>query len=31
VRKMHRPGTAIFDHAEWAMFIASVKDGGYGL
>jgi hypothetical protein len=24
-------GTAVFDHAEWAVFIASVKDGDYDL
>ncbi|MGH3686384.1 MAG: DUF397 domain-containing protein [Pseudonocardiaceae bacterium] len=24
-------GTAVFDHAEWAVFVASVKDGDYDL
>ncbi|MGH3755635.1 MAG: DUF397 domain-containing protein [Pseudonocardiaceae bacterium] len=33
VRNDRRPdaGTAVFDHAEWAVFIASVKDGDYDL
>ncbi|MGB6164251.1 MAG: DUF397 domain-containing protein [Pseudonocardiaceae bacterium] len=33
VRNNLRPdaGTAVFDHAEWAVFIASVKDGDYDL
>ncbi|MGA9308779.1 MAG: DUF397 domain-containing protein [Pseudonocardiaceae bacterium] len=31
VRNNRRPeaGTAVFDHAEWAVFVASVKDGDY--
>ncbi|HEX4102561.1 MAG: DUF397 domain-containing protein [Pseudonocardiaceae bacterium] len=31
VRNNRRPeaGTAVFDHDEWAVFIASVKDGDY--
>jgi hypothetical protein len=24
-------GTAVFDHVEWAVFIAGVKDGDYDL
>lgn len=33
VRNNLRPdaGTAVFDHAEWAVFVASVKDGDYDL
>ncbi len=33
VRNNRRPdaGTAVFDHAEWAVFVASVKDGDYDL
>ncbi|MBV9013477.1 MAG: DUF397 domain-containing protein [Pseudonocardiales bacterium] len=33
VRNNRRPdaGTAVFDHAEWAVFIAGVKDGDYDL
>jgi Domain of unknown function (DUF397) len=33
VRNDRRPdaGTAVFDHAEWAVFVASVKDGDYDL
>ncbi|PZS28117.1 MAG: DUF397 domain-containing protein [Pseudonocardiales bacterium] len=31
VRNNRQPdaGTAAFDHAEWAVFVASVKDGDY--
>jgi Domain of unknown function (DUF397) len=33
VRNNRRPdaGTAVFDHAEWAVFVAGVKDGDYDL
>ena len=33
VRNNRRPdaGTAVFDHDEWAVFVASVKDGDYDL
>jgi hypothetical protein len=33
VRNNRRPdaGTAVFDHAEWAVFLAGVKDGDYDL
>ncbi|MGH3871223.1 MAG: DUF397 domain-containing protein [Pseudonocardiaceae bacterium] len=33
VRNNLRPdaGTAVFDHAEWAVFVAGVKDGDYDL
>lgn len=33
VRNDRRPdaGTAVFDHAEWAVFVAGVKDGDYDL
>ena len=33
VRNNRRPdaGTAVFDYAEWAVFVASVKDGDYDL
>ncbi|MGH3964074.1 MAG: DUF397 domain-containing protein [Pseudonocardiaceae bacterium] len=33
VRNNRRPeaGTVVFDHAEWAVFVASVKDGDYDL
>lgn len=33
VRNNRRPdaGTAVFDHTEWAAFIAGVKDGDYDL
>ncbi len=33
VRNNRRPdaGTAVFDHTEWAVFIAGVKDGDYDL
>jgi len=33
VRNNRRPdaGTVVFDHTEWAMFVAGVKDGDYDL
>ncbi len=33
MRNNRRPdaGTAVVDHAEWAVFAASVKDGDYDL
>ncbi|MBV8540697.1 MAG: DUF397 domain-containing protein [Pseudonocardiales bacterium] len=33
VRNNRHPeaGTAVFDHTEWAVFIAGVKDGDYDL
>ncbi len=33
VRNNRHPdaGTAVFDHTEWAVFVAGVKDGDYDL